>query len=115
MSAFAGCTALESIAIPSGVTSIGTYAFYHCEKLTEIALPSVLTTIGNKAFGYCKGLTSVVIPKSVTSVGEYIFEYCNYSLTINCECKKADATGWNKNWNAGSSGYTLKVVWEYVA
>lgn len=36
----------EKIAIPQGVTAIGSKAFYHCERLVEIDIPESVTSIG---------------------------------------------------------------------
>ena len=45
-----GCSNLESVKIPEGVTEIKANAFNNCQKLTTVNLPSTLKTIGNKAF-----------------------------------------------------------------
>ena len=44
-----------SYAIPSGVTTIGDWAFYVCTNLTNV-FPHSLTTIGDYAFYLCTGL-----------------------------------------------------------
>lgn len=51
--AFRGCTALETIEIPEGVTSIGQSGFYGCSALSRIVLPSTLTSTGNYSFYGC--------------------------------------------------------------
>lgn len=56
LGAFGGCTALESIEIPEGVTTIGAYAFYNCTALNRIVLPSTLTTTEDHCFIGCTGL-----------------------------------------------------------
>ena len=38
--------------VPTSVTTIGTYAFYNCVHLDTITLPSTVTTIEHCAFGY---------------------------------------------------------------
>ena len=45
--------------IPSGVTSIGNYAFSGCSGLTSMEIPSSVTKIGDRAFFGCSGLTSI--------------------------------------------------------
>jgi hypothetical protein len=52
------------------VTSIGYDAFAHCSGLTSITIPSSVTSIGNYAFSSCSSLTSITIPSSVTSIGD---------------------------------------------
>ena len=56
-------------ALPSGVTSIGDYAFYTCTNLTSITLSDSVASIGYGAFKNCTDLTSITIPASVTSIG----------------------------------------------
>ena len=51
------------------VTSIGDGAFAGCSGLTSINIPSSVTSIGAGAFENCIGLTSIAIPNSVTSIG----------------------------------------------
>ena len=59
----------NSFTVPSGVTSINSYAFSYCANLTEILLPDTLLYIRSHAFCYCTGLTTVVIPNKVTNIG----------------------------------------------
>ncbi len=49
------------ITIPSGVTSIGDYAFCGCSSLMSITIPDSVTSIGSSAFSSCTGLTAVYI------------------------------------------------------
>lgn len=103
-SAFAGCTGLTSIEIPTSVTSIGEYAFsncdltsitipssvtsiekstfYECRSLNSITIPTSVTSIGSEAFRNCTSLTSITIPTSVTSIGEYAFSWCSDLTSI---------------------------------
>ena len=82
--AFRGCSGLTSLTIPSGVTSIGAGAFYGCSGLTSLTIPSCVTSIGGMAFEYCSGLTSLTIPSGITSIGESAFAGCSglTSLTL---------------------------------
>ena len=81
---FSGCRGLTSLTIPSGVTSIGDLTFNGCSGLTSLTIPSSVTSIGDGAFNGCRGLTSMTIPSSVTSIGKYAFEGCRglTSMTI---------------------------------
>ena len=71
--------------IPSGVTSIGNYAFFGCSGLTSMEIPSSVTKIGDRAFSGCSGLTSMEIPSGVTSIGNYAFHKCSGLTSINVE------------------------------
>ena len=72
------------VTIPSGVTTIGDYAFYDYSGLTSVEIPNGVTNIGNGVFSACYSLMSVTIPDSVTSIGNYAFSGCSglTSVTI---------------------------------
>ena len=50
---FSGCSSLTSVAIPSGVTSIESYAFSGCSSLTSVTIPSSVTEIESGTFSGC--------------------------------------------------------------
>ena len=56
---FGGCTALTSIEIPEGITTIGAVTFYGDAALSRIVLPSTLTTINDNNFNDCSNLANV--------------------------------------------------------
>jgi hypothetical protein len=74
--AFYGMTALKTLELPTGVTSIGKCSFAFCPALDEIRFPDTLTTIGESAFEGCKSVLALEVPASVTSVGERAFAFC---------------------------------------
>lgn len=74
--AFYGNEQVESVAIPSTVTTIGESAFKGCSNLESVSIPSSVTSIGDRAFSRCSSLTSVEIPASVQNVGKYTFYQC---------------------------------------
>ena len=55
-----------TVAVPSGITTIGAGAFSN-NSLTGVTLPSSVTTIGDDAFFGCWNLSSITLPSSVTS------------------------------------------------
>lgn len=71
--AFAGCTGLTDVSIPSSVTDIGNFAFQGCSGLNSISLPDGVTGIGISAFSGT-GLSSVTIPASVLQIWDRAFE-----------------------------------------
>ena len=94
-SAFAGCTGLTSISIPSSVTRIGPSAFsktnistveVHCSNveswfnelstLTRVDLGNGVRTIGDDAFLKCSNLKTITFPEGLTSIGGRAFQNC---------------------------------------
>ena len=67
------------------VTSIGEEAFAGCSDLTSLSIPSSVTRIGSSAFRTCSGLTSLTIGNSVTSIGAYAFAACSGLTSITVE------------------------------
>jgi len=57
--AFKKCTALTSVRIPDGVTSVGSYAFAGCTALTAVVIPASMEHIVYGAFRACPSLTDV--------------------------------------------------------
>ena len=52
---------VTDLVIPSGVTSIGAYAFKGCRSLTSITIPDSVTSIEYQTFQGCSALKSIVI------------------------------------------------------
>ena len=69
-------TAVKTVVIEDGVTSIGIFAFESCKNLTSITIPDSVTEIGAHAFYFCTSLTSITIPGSVTNIGSGAFRSC---------------------------------------
>ena len=51
--AFKDCGGLQSIIIPSSVTSLGEWCFASCSSLTSITIPSSVTSLGYACFSWC--------------------------------------------------------------
>ena len=75
--AFFGCSSLQEISIPASVTAIGDSAFGDCSSLKRISIPASVTAIGNEAFLGCKSLQEISIPESVTAIGDSAFGNCS--------------------------------------
>jgi len=82
-------SAIQSVVIDNGVTSIRDYAFRDCTNLTSVIIGRGITSIGWYAFSGCTSLTSIAIPESVEFIGAGAFWGCS-SLTdvvfnaVNC-------------------------------
>ena len=74
--AFYGSKSLKEIKIPDGVTLIGYSAFSYCESLKTVSVPAGVTAIGSDAFFYCESLETVNIPAGITAISSGTFEGC---------------------------------------
>lgn len=52
-------TKITNLSIPSGVTTIKSYAFYNCTCITKLTIPSSLVSIGDQTFTGCSNLKTV--------------------------------------------------------
>ena len=75
---------MKSLVVESGVSSIGTYAFYNHVSLVNVTLPPTLTSIGEHVFYGCSNLTSIVIPNGIEEIPDFAFYECSnlYSVTL---------------------------------
>lgn len=108
--AFAYCSSLTSVTIPSSVTSIGEGVFNNCSSLTSVTIPTTITSIGSGAFLGCTSLASAIIPNCVTSIGDNAFYYCS-SLTSVTIPESVTSIGGNAFY--GCSSLTT-VYWDAV-
>ena len=76
--AFQDCVALENMYLGNTqITTVDNYAFQNCSALTYITLPSTVTSVGSNAFNGCSSLVSLTLPDGVTSIGDYAFSGCS--------------------------------------
>ena len=73
---------LKSVIVPEGVKVLNYSAFATCYALETIQLPSTLTTIADYAFSTCTSLKNVIIPESVTNIGHFAFVSCTSLKTL---------------------------------
>ena len=72
---------LESITLPSAITSLGDYCFGNCTSLTQITQPESLTSLGAYCFSGCS-FSTITLPQYVTSVGANCFYNCSNMTTL---------------------------------
>lgn len=105
---------LKSLVIPSSVTSIEVGGFFNCYSLESISMPnSNLKTIGDFVFFNCRKLLSLTIPASVDKISCHVFDGLDL-LTITFE----DTTDWyiaanDEDWNNKENGEWLPDYWFY--
>jgi hypothetical protein len=80
--AFYNCTNLALTSLPSGVTYIGTNTFKFCTNLALTSLPSGVTTIHNGSFYGCESIISMTFPNALTTIGTRAFSYCKSLTTL---------------------------------
>lgn len=78
----ANSSAVKTVTIGDGVTSIGTHAFQGCTNLTSVVIGNGVTSIGEFAFSDCTSLADVTIPAGVTSIGDGVFYNCTSLAAI---------------------------------
>ena len=74
ISAFQGCSSLESVVINAGISTVYNQTFYKCTSLSSVTLNDNITTIREYAFADCPNLTYLAIPESVTQIYNSSFE-----------------------------------------
>ena len=73
---FAYCINMESISLPSTLTSIGDNAFYYCERMKAINIPKSVTMLGEGVFAGCISLEKLVVPEGVKEIYYYFASGC---------------------------------------
>lgn len=104
--AFSYCTNLDTITIPSSITSMDGYAFYYCYNINSITIPNNVTSISNYAFMYCTGLNSIAIPNGITSIGTYAFS----SVGLNNIAIPSNVTSLSNYVFSGTGNHLTTVV-----
>ena len=73
---FRYCSGLTDLTIREGVKKISDGAFVACTNLVNVTLPSTLTVLGKYSFNYCSSLKYLSIPDNVTQIGTAAFQSC---------------------------------------
>lgn len=102
--AFEGCAEIESVVVPSPISSIRPFAFaycsslnkadfscvsvlsdhvfYHCESLKTVNWGNAMELVGENCFEECGALESVDLPSTVWGIGEECFKNCEHLKEI---------------------------------
>ena len=135
--AFSGCENISQfnsdtngeLIVPSGVTTIGEYAFQNLSSITKIVVPDTVTSIGTGAFNGCSSLTSISIPfvgasRTATAYEAtfgYIYGYANSgeygdstysSSTTYINLKYGTVT--NGIWQYSCHNYKIKDILNHI-
>lgn len=89
--AFANCTDLYSVTLPTDLTSIGNEVFKNCRLLTSLSIPR--GTIGNYCFSGCTSLVDLELPEGLTHVSKALLAGCDtiQNLIIPSTVESIDA------------------------
>lgn len=79
---FESSESLVSVEFESGRTTVPYSAFNSCIALSTVVLPDTITTIETLAFRNCSSLTSIIIPSSVTKISSQAFYLCSNLTTV---------------------------------
>jgi len=74
--AFAGCTNLKSVMLPTTLGHIGDWAFANSFRLQKIVVPPGVSALGEGVFNSCSGLLSLTLPANLASIGNQAFQNC---------------------------------------
>lgn len=74
--AFSRCSSLKTINLPASLLEIKQRAF-ESSGLESVVIPSKITTIETYTFISSKNLKEITIPASVTSIGDHAFALCD--------------------------------------
>ena len=80
--AFQNCTQLREITIPDSVTFIESGSFQNCSALQTITIPQNVSYLGASAFSGCTSLTSATLPQGITRISSGLFENCSALNTV---------------------------------
>lgn len=67
-------SAISSLTISEGVTSLPKSIFQDCDNLKSIKFPSSMKTIGNSAFEGCDNLNNIIFNENLESIGSSAFQ-----------------------------------------
>ena len=105
--AFYGCSTLQFVVIPEGVTAIEHNAFAWCANMTAVTIPDSLKQIGRRAFFYCAALEEVRIPSAVTVIENAAFANC-------LELTNAVFAGSRDQWQEITIGADNEALLEHI-
>jgi hypothetical protein len=80
---FHSCFKLQEIFLPDGLLILGEMAFYYCRSLQTINIPPLIETIEVLSFAECTSLTQVILPTNLHEIKEHAFEKCKTLVSID--------------------------------
>ena len=108
--AFAGCSSLKEIEIPSKVGgNLGSCCFYQCTSLVKVRINQGVTKLSSKSFRGCTSLISIEIPDTIVGMGDACFYGCTSLAEVIMYPTTPPKTLSNDNFNNNAPGRLIKV------
>lgn len=85
--AFSNAGELTGIILPSGLSSIGDFAFEGCTKLQKIVFPGNVVRFGEGVFFRCPSISQVTLGSDWTSVNLKMFRWSDQLVSITIPAK----------------------------
>ena len=76
-------SAIKSVTIGSGITSLGRELFYGCTSLEEVTIPGNVTITGWGTFKDCKSLKKATFGEGFKDLGDRTFDSCTSLTELN--------------------------------
>lgn len=100
--AFYGNPRLALTSLPSGIVVIYQYTFYNCTNLALTSLPSGIVSIGSSAFFSCRNVAFTSLPSSLKTISSDAFRGAGIT-SISCD---GAITSFQNNAFTGNSTYS---------
>lgn len=88
----------QSITLPQGLKTIGSYSFYFCKKLTTITIPESVTSIELCAFSECELLSTFyckpITPPTLAEYALYGYDK-SFAIYVPSESKEKYKNAWS--------------------
>ena len=102
------CPNLQTVYIPSSLTSIGGY-FLAFSKVEDVKIPEGVTELSYQFLDGCSALKTLELPASLTTPGWLFCEDCTALQSVTCKAVTPPALESNAFKNIILAGVTLKV------
>ncbi|MBM7021955.1 leucine-rich repeat domain-containing protein [Treponema sp. Marseille-Q4523] len=102
------CLNLQTVSIPSTLTSIGGY-FLAFSKVEDVKIPEGVTELSYQFLDGCSALKTLELPASLTTPGWLFCEDCTALQSVTCKAVTPPALESNAFKNVVLAGVTLKV------
>ena len=102
------CTNLQTVYIPSSLTSIGG-RFLDCSKVEDVKIPEGVTKLSGQFLDGCSALKTLELPASLTTTGSYFCGSCTALQSVTCKAATPPALESDAFENVVLAGVTLKV------